>query len=404
MRHYRFLSFLLTLCLLLSMLATFAGCARGGSAKTEPAATTEATAAATTEAPPVENAYYSIARAQQYIKQIGRTQLSNGNILADWTASGIEFEYKGYGDLSISVEKTGNSTVWLVAEVDGNAQDVAVQDTGVKNYRIATDLADGVHHVLVRRRTMATFKENGAATGIPLQFKGIQMTGRFLAKPADNTYKVAFIGDSITCGAGIETPGEDGTNHNGLSNYAIDLCTRENFDYDICCITAIGVYASASQHDYKTNTMTKYYPYYNYYRSTDITYTPSRKADLVIVNLNTNDHNNTSSTSGTDSDKAAYQTALRTFISEIRAAHGQNVKIVWVVGMMIDPNAKVNQWLNEVFDSLGGESAGLYRITVATDVSGLYSHPKLESHLAVSQSLSAFIRQKNLLNLPASSN
>ena len=400
MRHCRFLSFLLTLCLLLSMLAAFAGCADKKPAETEPPATT----AATTEAPPVENAFYSVARAQQYVKQIGRTQLSNGNILADWTASGIEFEYKGYGDLSVSVEKTGDSTVWLVAEVDGTEQSIAVKDTGVQIYRIASDLADGVHHVLIRRSTMATYKANGAATGIPLQFKGIQMTGRFLQKPADNKYKVAFIGDSITCGAGIETTGGDTSNHNGLSNYAVDLCTREHFDYDICSVTAIGVYASASQHDYKTNTMTKFYPYYNYYRSTDITYNPTRKADLVIVNLNTNDHNNTSSKDGADTDKTAYQAALKTFLSEIRAAHGQNVKIVWVVGMMIDPNAKVNQWLNEVFDSLGGESAGLYRITVATDVSGLYSHPKLESHLAVSQSLSAFIRQKNLLNLPASSN
>ena len=395
MRRFRFLSFLLTLCLLLSTLAAFAGCARGGSAKTEPAETAEATAAATTEAPPKENEYYSVIQAQRYIKQVGRTVLSYGDILADWSASGIEFEYEGYGDLSVRIERSEEKNVVLVAEVDGEKSAVTVNKEGVADYRIASDLPNGTHHVLIRRRSMATYKKNNeTATGMPIQFKGIRMTGRFLQKPADNKYKIAFLGDSITCGVGLE-------NTDGLATYAVDFCTREHFDYDICCVTGIGVYRSTSQHGGKTNTMTKYYPYYNYYRGTDIPYNPTRKADLVIVNLNTNDHNTCSSKDGSNADKTAYQNTLRTLISEIRAAHGENVKIVWVIGMMVSPDCRVNQWLNSVFDELGGESAGLYRITVDTDHSGTdNSHPGPSSHEAVSRALSAFIRQKNLLNVP----
>ena len=397
MRQFRFLSFLLTLCLLLSTLAAFAGCARGGSAKTEPAETTEATTEATTALPPPEeNAYYSVIQAQRYIKQVGRTVLSYGDILADWSASGIEFEYKGYGDLGVKIERSGDKNLLLVAEVDGNAVTVTVNKEGAAEYPIATDLADGVHHVLIRRKTMV----ESEAIGRFLQFKGIRMTGRFLQKPADNKYKIAFVGDSITCGVGIETFDGDKSNTDGLSTYAVDLCTREGFDYDICSVSGIGVYHSTSKHNGTTNTMTKYYPYYNYYRSTDIAYKPDRKADLVIVNLNTNDHNTCSSKNDSNTDKTAYQNTLRTLISEIRAAHGANVKIVWVIGMMIDPNALVNQWLNEVFDGLGGESAGLYRITVDTNTLGKSGHPSLESHQAVSRDLSSFLRTKKLLDLP----
>ena len=121
---------------------------------------------------------------------------------------------------------------------------------------------------------------------------------------------------------------------------------------------------------------------------------PERQADLVIVNLNTNDNLLT-----TAADEAPYKETLKTLISEIRVAHGENVPIVWVVGMMISPDAAVNGWLNAVFAELGGESAGLYTITVETNNAGARNHPDQSSHDAVSQALSAFIREKNLLDL-----
>ena len=381
MRNCKLAAFLLTLCLLLPVLF---GCALGGKpAGTDPADTT---AKAATEPPEPEFAAYTILEKRQYVKLIGRSQFVVGNVAADWTASGIEFEYQGSGDLAIDVEKSGEGSVVLVATVDGEEKTLTVSKNGDTTHQIASNLPAGKHHVLIRRRTMVASKVNGTAVGRQLQFKGIQLCGTFLRKPADNTYKIAFIGDSITCGVGIP----DG---DGLATYAVDLCTREGFDYDVCPVSGIGVSHSTSQHGGTENTMTKYYPYYNYYRSDVIRYSPERKADLVIVNLNTNDHN-------TGATETRYKTDLKTLISEIRAAHGQDVKIVWVVGQMIDKNENVNKWLKAVFDELGGEGAGLYRIEVETDVSGESKHPSLESHKAVSTALSRFLREKNLLDLP----
>ena len=388
MRSCRFFALLLVLCLLLPV---FAGCGVEKPAETEPVKTVATTAATTEPPPPVENAFYSIFENQDYIKQIGRTRFYFGNLAVDWTASGMEFEYQGYGDLSIKMEKTGDTkSVALLAVVDGTEHNITVDKQGVNTYSIATDLPEGVHHVLIRRKTAV---EN-AAVGRLLTFNEIQMTGRFLERPEDNTYKVAFIGDSITCGVGVP-------NYNGLLTYAVDLCTRESFDYDVCSVSGIGVYRSTSKHNGTENTMTKYYPYFNYYRSATLPYAPDRKADLVIVNLNTNDYN-TGKSKTASTEEAGYKTALKTLISEIREIHGQNVKIVWVVGMMIDQDARNNKWLKDVFDELGGESAGLYRILVATNTSGQDGHPELASHTAVSKALSALIRNKGLLDLPAS--
>ena len=281
----------------------------------------------------------------------------------------------------MTVEYSGGHRVSLEIDVDGNVRTVSVDNSGTVS--LASGLADGVHHVKVLRRTMAA----NDTTGLLLSAQGVTMTGYFLDRPADNKYKVAFLGDSITCGEGL-------TSTNGLLTYAIDLCTREGFDYDICSVSGIGVYHSYKKNGYSENTMTKYYPFFNYFRSETIRYFPDRQADLVIVNLNTNDNLLT-----TAADEAPYKETLKTLISEIRDAHGENVPIVWIVGMMISPDAQVNGWLNDVFTELGGESAGLYRITVETNTAGDRNHPNQASHDAVSQALSAFIREKNLLDL-----
>ena len=401
MRTCRIWSLLLVVCMLLAVLA---GCGvKDGDGRTEPAdtessvTTAEATTAepvettteATTEPPPPEpNAYYSMIENQQYVKTVGRSRYFRNAFLLDWTASGIEFEFKGSDALRVEIEKEGPGKAYLVAEVDGVATTLTVETAGTETYRLAADLADGVHHVLIRRRNMV---EDGSDNGVLVGIKGIRMTGRFLDKPADNKYMVAFLGDSILCGHGLK-------DQDGLATYAMDLCKREGFDYDVCSVSGFGVYCSSTRHGFTEKTLTKFYPYFNYYRSTTLRYMPERQADLVVVNLNTNDHN----FGWTNSPEEPYKEALRTLISEIREIHGENVPIVWIVGMMISPDSGVNRCLGEVFAELGGEAAGLYTITVETNTAGGDGgHPDASSHAAVSQALSAFIRTKNLLDLPA---
>ena len=395
MRTCRIWSLLLVVCMLLAVLA---GCAVKGEDETEPATTaapaaTTAEPVVTTEEPTTEepslvvDGYVAMLNCQQYVKTVGRSRFYRNAFILDWTASGIEFEFTGSGDLKVDIEKEGSDRgAVLIAEVDGETKTLTLTNSGVQSYPVATNLEEGTHRVLIRRRNMV---EDESDVGIMVGIKGIRMTGSLLKKPAANKYTVAFLGDSILCGHGL--PNDD-----GLSTYAMDLCKREGFDYDVCCVSGFGVYCSSTRHGYTENTLTKYYPYYNYYRSTTLRYSPERKANLVVVNLNTNDHN-----FGSNSYEAQYKEALKTLISEIREIHGANVPIIWIVGMMISPDRPVNQWLNAVFAELGGESAGLYTITVATNTSGLKNHPEASAHAAVSQALSDFIRAKGILDLPA---
>ena len=402
MRTCRIWSLLLVVCMLLAVLA---GCGvKDGDGRTEPADTessvktaevttaepVETTAVVTTEQPPlIVDGYVSATDCSLYVKEVGRSRLYRGAFILDWSASGIEFAFSGSGDLRVDIEKEGSSSnAVLIAEVDGEEHTLNVNTAGVQTYRVVTGLAEGEHHVLIRRRNMV---EDGSDNGILVGIKGFRMTGSLLKRPADNKYMVAFLGDSILCGHGLP-------NQNGLATYAMDLCKREGFDYDVCSVSGFGVYCSSTRHGFTEKTLTKFYPYFNYYRSTTLRYMPERQADLVVVNLNTNDHN----FGWTNSPEEPYKEALRTLISEIREIHGENVPIVWIVGMMISPDSGVNRCLGEVFAELGGEAAGLYTITVETNTAGGDGgHPDASSHAAVSQALSAFIRTKNLLDLPA---
>ena len=58
------------------------------------------------------------------------------------------------------------------------------------------------------------------------------------------------------------------------------------------------------------------------------------------------------------------------FIEKVRSVHGENVNILWVVGMMRSENSNVNNWMKEILASLGGEQEGLYTVTVTQNNEG----------------------------------
>ena len=109
----------------------------------------ETTVEATEPAPPVFR-NYTATETKDYVKLIGRTRLYRGGFLADWTATGIEFEYEGSGNLEFVIERDSGKNVTLIAEVDGETKTVTVDQNGTKTYRVATGLSDGAHHVMIR--------------------------------------------------------------------------------------------------------------------------------------------------------------------------------------------------------------------------------------------------------------
>lgn len=310
------------------------------------------------------------------INVLGRSTTNANGITADWTASGIEFKASYTGAVKVSAVLDSNKSITFRAFVDGEetgditftSSDIPVEIPGATN-------ASTTERTI--RLVRIPYVKDGAIT-----LSNVCMNGEFLEWNEERPF-IEFVGDSITCGYGSTSNDSfmDGTN-----TFAYLTAEEFNADYSMVAISGIGVTASNSQHG--SNGMSDFYKYTNYYRDSSTLYSTSRKASLVVVNLNTNDIYN-------NATEDAYKADLKALISDIRAIHGESVNIVWIIGHMRPLDSDVNVWMAEVFEELGNE--GLYIVETEQNNEGGASHPNYASHQQTAETLISFINEKELL-------
>ena len=306
----------------------------------------------------------------------GRSSVVDHAVTADWSASGIEFNATYVGSIYVSGKAT--NTVQFRVYVNG-------VETGVISFGTAqeTKLLPGT---LCLKETTANIRlvrleyvKDGLAT-----LKTVIVNGT-VHKWEEERKFVEFIGDSITCGFGSVT--QDSTK-DGSRTFAYLTACEFDVDYSMVAISGIGVNESTDQHG--VNTIGDFYKYNCWYRNNTALYEPEKKADLVVVNLNTNDVNN-------GATEAPYKADLKALIADIRAIHGEEVNIVWIIGQMSAASSAPNVWLRDVFTELGGEDAGLYIIETTKNNSGGGAHPNYSNHKVTAEKLIEFINEKDFL-------
>ena len=334
----------------------------------------------TETAAPVVRTEYPIKDNLESVNVLGRSSVLITGVTSDWSASGIEFSATYENSIQILCRTTASVQyrVFINGEETGT-----VSFSSFPLYRDIPGSAEKAGENVTVRLVRISNVESGN-NGILTVFDTLKIDGT-LNKWTEERKLIEFIGDSITCGCGLV----DSTNaFDGSRTYAYSTAVALNADYSMVSVSGIGVSASTSRHNGRT--IGTVYRQTNWYRSSETLYTPTRAADLVVVNLNTND-------AGNGAVKEGYQEDLRELIASIRAIHGKDVKILWVVGQMIDSTKPVNSWLAEVFAELGGEAAGLYTVTTYKNTSGGASHPNQKSHDDTAVIVAKFIRDNNLL-------
>jgi lysophospholipase L1-like esterase len=81
-------------------------------------------------------------------------------------------------------------------ELDGKALPVLRAHPGRQRYQLAAGLPSGPHDLILHRRTEASFGET--------RLLGLDVDGAILPPPPPAARRLEFIGDSITCGWGLE--------------------------------------------------------------------------------------------------------------------------------------------------------------------------------------------------------
>ena len=353
---------------------------------------------------------FSITELEGKYKTQGRTELVNGTLFMDWSASGIEFKANCSGDVSIKVNSNRINTgakygLYFTVIVDGVVQyenqripednhadrwtsnstnyPFKIEKSGESEFTIAKNLSSGTHTFEIYTQTEA----DKGAFGI----KSITLNGEFLSPNANNDLYIEFVGDSITAGLGnISTGGQDAPLYQDATRgWAYLTAKKLNADWSIIAQSGITASNGIGWSGKNSISMQTVYPKWRYFSNNSKDYGFSRKADVVVLALGTNDVRTYSGKKTRDEVKSEFKNMIN-----LIKTHNPNAKIVCIYGMMTQ-NGEMNDteyFVCGAVDELGGADTGLYTLKLPKNTAGGQGHPNLETQPIYAQKVADFIK------------
>ncbi len=334
------------------------------------------------EVPTVKYQVLALGQNSEHFKITGRHSVTEQGITWDWSAAGIEFRAVCRGD--ITLQFSSNGPLWFRVWINGVEQGIIYKGgEGENRIKIAEGLEEAEYTVKLAR--MNDIKSAQAV------LEKLELTGYLSKRPADKKYYIEFVGDSLTCGTGIMDGWQTGTANAGgyvfmdaTATFAYQLANKYFLNTDYSFVSVAGSHVATS--DQYENYL-EVYGYVSYKRDATV-WKNDRCADLVVVNLGTND-----AYQGLDREEFRFN--LRSLIEEfIREAHGADTKLLFVLNMVTDNYISE---IHTVLSECGGEANGLYAVSVPRNAEGGANHSNQAGHDAAAETIASYIRQKGLL-------
>jgi hypothetical protein len=335
------------------------------------------------------------------LKNIGRFYISKKRKaqMLTFSCSGFEVIFYGTELLAYFVateggKRDGEGAIAVVIDKTPFAQArKVVLDKPEALYTLAKDLAPGVHHLRVYRRT------ESACSAMGWQY--LLTDGEFRPLASRKRLQIEFYGDSITAGNGVEGfLGDDNfetRTENALISYAALASEKLDADFAIIAIGGYPLYKSPwtalptiksipqmfsfADYDWGTN-------FTNYISWDNRRFVP----DIVVINLGTNDEQYLDALPSHEvaNEEEAFCLALRDFIQQIKGAYPKT-KIILTIGMI--KVKKVEKILYKVSQEYQND---VYFMKFnSLSVGGFMpngGHPNAQMHVAAGEQLAAFIK------------
>ncbi|MBQ9414096.1 MAG: hypothetical protein IJU16_03095 [Clostridia bacterium] len=333
----------------------------------------------------------SFGQMHGYYHSLGRTVEYMTCLYMDNTASGFEIYFEGRGDVTL------NATVMCCSDfeavqfftviVDGVRSRVRVDCAQksveeLKAIKLASGLAQGTHHIEVYRQTEAQISRCRA--------ESLTFTGHLLAQAPDKPLVIDVIGDSISGGygclwnssLGVSDPGgNDPVYEDGTQTYAFLAGQTLGADVRVTQTSGYGCVAGWNGRDVTLQTM---YPLACWWRSTSFAYPFDPQADVVVINLGTNDYGTRTMNNLTNAEFKAGAKNLM----QMAKTYNPKAKVIWCTGMM---GTYYQPEVEEAISELGGASADYYFLLLPKGTSGAVTHPTVAQQTAAGQMLSNFL-------------
>ena len=313
------------------------------------------------------------------VKTTGRTVMTESGIAADFTGAGVEFNAVLTENSAIFLNITTAASIGGAGMTTASTGEcfISVYVDGVKSVYY---LAPGENSVFIGEFSAGTYnvrvvKETEAQYAL-MTVNGVRMNGVLGDRPADEEILIEFVGDSITSGFGNVTSLGSGSSNQAIyresatQSYGYLTAEMLGVDYSIVSRAGMGLTSGCSSQ------YTAMYPYTDFVRGNE-KYTPARTADIVVINLGTNDLGK--------STEANVPSEAKAILAAVRAMHGDSVTVIWAYDMMNDG------CIDAIMTALDGEGVHFVKLTRST--AGLYGHPNAQGHASSAEILAAYIEE-----------
>lgn len=333
------------------------------------------------------------------VKILGRTKVVSDIRYIDYSCSGIEFEFVG---TRVSVVLCTDRSKW--EEVLKAWVAVFIDDEVVPSKRFSLDSEESIYKLYegsTSRKVKIRLIKMSEAAFAKVGIKEIIIEGETGIIPTkDKTRRIEFIGDSITCGYGIEgVCGVDDfntTQENPWEAYAAKTARYFNVDFNCISWSGIGIISSWTDKEVP-NTEEWLMP--ELYRYTDggleqklgksqyeIWDNSKFEPQLIVINLGTND---ASYTKGIKERVQGFEDQYYKFLNQVRGCN-PNSQIICALGAMgQDLCPAVANAVRRFKNLMGDEKMHtcFFDVQLESDGIGSDSHPSLKTQDKMSKKL-----------------
>lgn len=328
---------------------------------------------------PLSPKKYDLSKENDKIRLLGRAKVTADGTTVDHSAAGIEFQAFMSGELTVTV--SSDEVAFFTVYIDGKRLEERFEVRyGEKTLTLASFEGNYLHTVRLLKETESM---NALST-----FSEIRMTGYIVDAPDERDFFIEFIGDSLTCGYG--NLGDSSSTapggplwQNATQAYAFIASEKLGAEASIIACSGMGV--DEGWRDYEAE---EFYSALSYHRNTAEKFEFDKRPDLVVIHLGANDY-------ALDAPKSSFIASCKSLIKCVRDGYESDVPIIWAY----EPKEAEPEWLKEMIDSLGGESAELYMLALSQNTAGANGHPTVDSHVEAADTLCDFIRSKQILDI-----
>lgn len=344
----------------------------------------------------------------------GRTRQDADCLYMNWTCSGFSVRFTGR-TLKAKLRAVGEKQPipqdapleypWVGVTVDGSSTLVNRFECTQEEawYSLWESPDDGPHTIRLIKLT-----ENARGK---LGLLDLQTDGVLSAVPTENSLKIEFVGDSITCGFGNKATNRDAlfnpAEENGWIAYAAITARELCAEFD--CISVSGISVSAPEKPmFPMKPMNELYAYTDRLYDERMGYTPlawdflNHKKDLILINLGTNDVNPIrfyEDLEQADREETYFVQQYKDFLRKIRTLNGPDTKIVCTLGPMdyyLYDNIRtaVAEYRGETGDDRV-YALKLIGVNLMTEGFGAVGHPSEKTHARLGHELA--LRLKEIL-------